>query len=110
MDGKKKLVQVIKTDHMSKPDEIKKVRERMFLQEKVDFMWSTDGSILMRVINHVANEYKVIAINAAALADDLNDATNLNLHSIMLCTTRNSPKTLAQLFSVVTDGLIFLRR
>ena len=34
MDGKKKLIEVIKADHMSKPDQTKKICERMVLQEK----------------------------------------------------------------------------
>ena len=37
VDGKKKLIQVIKADHMSKPDQSKKICERMVLQEKVQF-------------------------------------------------------------------------
>ena len=44
VDGKKKLVQIIKADHMSKPDQCKKVCERMVLQEKVNVLWGTDGS------------------------------------------------------------------
>ena len=35
VDGKKKLVELIKADHMSKPDQAKKITERMVLQEKV---------------------------------------------------------------------------
>ena len=72
VDGKKKLVEVIKADHMSKPDQCKKICERMVLQEKVHVLWGTDGSHLMKVINETANKYKVIAQNTAALSDDLN--------------------------------------
>ncbi|MBP1750905.1 MAG: ABC-type branched-chain amino acid transport system periplasmic component-like protein, partial [Deltaproteobacteria bacterium] len=63
VDGKKKLVEVIKADHMSKPDQCKKICERMVLQEKVHVLWGTDGSNLMKVINETANKYKVIAQN-----------------------------------------------
>ncbi|MBA4392390.1 MAG: branched-chain amino acid ABC transporter substrate-binding protein [Desulfobacca sp.] len=83
VDGKKKLVQVIKADHMSKPDETKKVCERMVLQEKVHVLWGTDGSNLMKIINQVADKYKVIAINTAALSDELYDATNFSRYSFM---------------------------
>ena len=81
VDGKKKLVQIIKADHMSKPDQGKKICERMVLQEKVHVLWGTDGSNLMKVINDTANKYKVIAQNTSALADDLNDATNFSRYS-----------------------------
>jgi branched-chain amino acid transport system substrate-binding protein len=74
---------VIQADHMSKPDQTKKICERMVLQEKVHILWGTDGSNLMKIINEVANKYKVIAINTAALSDDLMDATNFNRYAFM---------------------------
>jgi branched-chain amino acid transport system substrate-binding protein len=83
VDGKKRLVQVIKADHMSKPDTTKSVCERMVLQEKVNVLWGTDGSNLMKIINQTAEKYKVIAIDAAAVADDLYDATNFTRYSFM---------------------------
>ncbi len=83
VDGKKKLVQVIKADHMSKPDQTKKVCERMVLQEKVHVLWGTNGSNLMKIINEVANKYKVIAIDSAALSDDLYDAASFSRYSFM---------------------------
>ena len=61
VDGKKKLVQVIKANHESKVPTCKKVCERMVLQEKVHVLWGTNGSHLMKVINQVAKKYKVIA-------------------------------------------------
>ena len=83
VDGKKKLVQVIKADHMGKPDQCKKVCERMVLQEKVHALWGTDGSHLMKIINETANKYKVIAQNTASLTDDLQDATNFSRYAFM---------------------------
>jgi branched-chain amino acid transport system substrate-binding protein len=83
VDGKKKLIQVIKADHMSKPDQTKKICERMILQEKVNVLWGTDGSNLMKIINEVANKYKVIAIDTAAVSDELYDATNFSRYSFM---------------------------
>jgi ABC-type branched-subunit amino acid transport system substrate-binding protein len=68
---------------MSKPDQGKKICERMVLQEKVHVLWGTDGSNMMKVINETANKYKVIALNAAALADDLQDATNFSRYAFM---------------------------
>ena len=81
VDGKKKLIEIIKADHMSKPDQAKKVCERMILQEKVHVLWGTDGSHLMKIINETANKYKVIAINATCLSDDLMDAANFSRYA-----------------------------
>ncbi len=76
VDGKKKLITVIKADHMSKADQCKKICERMVLQEKVHVLMGTSGSNMMKIINEVANKYKVIAVNEGAVSDGLMDATN----------------------------------
>ena len=55
----------------------------MILQEKVHAMWGTDGSHLMKIINEVANKYKVISLNASSGADDIQDATNFGRYSFM---------------------------
>ena len=83
VDGKKKLIQVIRADNMSKQDQCKKICERMVLQEKVHILWGTNGSNLMKVINEVATKYKVIAVNCAALSDELQDAQNFTRYSFM---------------------------
>jgi ABC-type branched-subunit amino acid transport system substrate-binding protein len=83
VDGKKKLITVIKADHMSKPDQCKKICERMVLQEKVHILKGTSGSNMMKIINEVANKYKVIAVNEGAVSDDLMDATNFGRYSFM---------------------------
>jgi branched-chain amino acid transport system substrate-binding protein len=81
VDGKKKLVELLKADHQSKPDVTKRIVERMVLQEKVHILWGTDGSNLQKIINETANKYKVIAINTASLSDDLQDATNFSRYA-----------------------------
>lgn len=81
VDGKKKLVEIIKADHMGKPDQCKKICERMILQEKVHVLWGTDGSHLMKIINETANKYKVIAVNAMCLSESLMDATNFSRYA-----------------------------
>lgn len=81
VDGKKKMIELIKADHMGKPDVCKKVAERMVLLEKVHVLWGTDGSHLMKIINEVANKYKVIALNASNQSDDLQDATNFGRYA-----------------------------
>ncbi len=83
VDGKKKLIQVIKANHMSKPAQTKKICERMVLQEKVDVLWGTNGSNNMKVINQVAKKYKVIAQDVSALSDELYDAANFTRYSFM---------------------------
>jgi branched-chain amino acid transport system substrate-binding protein len=83
VDGKRKLIQVIKADHQGRVDVCKKVCERMVLQEKVHVLWGTDGSHLMKVINQVADKYKVIAICAGSLSDELYDAQNFTPYSFM---------------------------
>jgi ABC-type branched-subunit amino acid transport system substrate-binding protein len=83
VDGKRKKVQIIKANHESKPAIAKKVCERMVLQEKVHVLWGTNGSHLMKVINQVADKYKVIAQCAAALSDELYDAKNFTRYSFM---------------------------
>ena len=83
VDGKKKLIQVIKADHMSKPDQCKKICERMALQEKVHFFWGTNGSNMMKIMNEVATKYKIISVNGGALSDELMDATNFTRYAFM---------------------------
>ena len=83
VDGKKKLVALIKADSMSKPDQAKKICERMILQEKVQFLVGTSGSNIMKVMNETGNKYKVIIMNEGALSDDLMDATNFNRYAFM---------------------------
>ncbi len=83
VDGKKKLVQVIKADHMGKADQCRKVCERMALQEKVHIFWGTDGSHMMKIINEAANRYKIISVNTTCMSDDLMDATNFSPYAFM---------------------------
>jgi ABC-type branched-subunit amino acid transport system substrate-binding protein len=83
VDGKRKKVQLIKANTESKPDIAKKVSERMVLQEKVHVLWGTNGSHIMKVINQVAEKYKVIAQCTAALSDELYDAKNFTRYSFM---------------------------
>lgn len=81
VDGKKKLIEVIKADHMSKPDQCKKICERMVLQEKVHVLWGTDGSHMMKIINETANKYKVIAVNTITHSDEIQDAANFSRYA-----------------------------
>ena len=81
VDGKKKLVQIIKADHMGKPDITKKVCERMALQEKVHAFLGSDGSHHMKVINETANKYKIISVNIGSMVDELQSADNFSRYA-----------------------------
>jgi len=83
VDGKKKKIALIKADSMSKPDQAKKICERMILQEKVQFLVGTSGSNIMKVMNETGNKYKVIVMNEGALSDDLMDAANFSPYAFM---------------------------
>ncbi|UCH23094.1 MAG: ABC transporter substrate-binding protein [Deltaproteobacteria bacterium] len=83
VDGKRKMVQIIRANHQSQPAQTKKIAERMVLQEKVDVLWGTNGSHLMKIINQVADKYKTIAQCTAALSDELYDAKNFTRYSFM---------------------------
>jgi branched-chain amino acid transport system substrate-binding protein len=83
IDGKKKLIQVIAADMEFKPDVTKNIAERMILQEKVNVLWGTAGSANAKVMNEVANKHKVIAMDTAALTDDLYEGANFTRYSFM---------------------------
>ena len=83
VDGKKKLVKVIKADNMSLPDQTKKACERMVLQEKVHVLMGTNGSHLMKIINQVAHKYNVISVCFGSNSDEIQDATNFNRNAFM---------------------------
>ena len=85
VDGKKKLVEIIKADNMSNPDATKKVCERMVLHEKVHVLMGTQGSHLMKIINLTAKKYNILAVDFAALSDELMDAQNFSPNSYMSC-------------------------
>jgi len=85
VDGKKKLVEVIKADNMSNPDTTKKVCERMVLHEKVHVLMGTQGSHLMKIINLTAKKYNVLSVDFAALSDELQDVNNFSTNAFMTC-------------------------
>ena len=102
VDGKKKLIQLIKADHMSKPDQCKKICERMVLQEKVHVLWGTSGSNMMKIINEVGNKYKVITQNIGALSDDLQDSQNFSRYAFMSsCTTEQVGRGIAYYYGQI---------
>ena len=87
VDGKKKLVQILKADHMSRPDQCKRICEQMVLQEKVHALWGTDGSNMAKIMNETAEKYKIISVNFAALSDQLQNAQNFSPYAFMTVST-----------------------
>jgi ABC-type branched-subunit amino acid transport system substrate-binding protein len=87
VDGKKKLIEPIKGDTMAKPDQCKKIAERLATQEKVHVFLGASGSHLMKIINQVANQYKIISVNQNSVGEDLQDATNFSRYAFQLSVT-----------------------
>ncbi|HEY5497013.1 MAG TPA: ABC transporter substrate-binding protein [Syntrophales bacterium] len=83
VDGKKKLIEMIKADSMSKPDQAKKICDRMVLQEKVNILVGTSGSNIQKIINETGATNKVLTVNIGSLSDELNDATNFSRYNFM---------------------------
>jgi branched-chain amino acid transport system substrate-binding protein len=81
VDGKKKLIELIKADNNSNADQCKKVCERMVLQEKVHVLWGANGSIMTKIMNDVANKYKIIAQSSQSWGDHLMDAENFGRYT-----------------------------
>jgi len=83
VDGKKKKIQLFKGDHMGKPDQCKKMVERLITQDGVQILWGSNQSNMMKILQETANKYKVICSNAIALSDELMNATNFNRYTFM---------------------------
>lgn len=83
VDGKKKLIQVIKADNQSRPDITKKVTERMILQENVDILWGSHMSHLTKIVSLLGKKYKKIHVNATSLTDELMEGRNFSKYSFM---------------------------
>ncbi len=85
VDGKKKLIELIKADTQGKPAPAKKMAERMCLEEKVQLMVGTNGSHISLVLQSVADKYKTPYVVLAANAKNLMSGTNFNRHSFRTC-------------------------
>lgn len=103
VDGKKKLVQVLKADHMGKPDVTKKVLERMALQEKVHAFLGSDGSHHVKIMNEVANKYKIISVNIGSCVDELQNAENFSRYAFHAAwSTESMARALAYYFGQIS--------
>ena len=87
VDGKKKLIQVIKADHMGRTDQCQKICKRMIIQEGAHVLWGTDGAHLMKIMQQAGQEHKVIVVNATVTSDELMNADNFNPYTFYLASS-----------------------
>lgn len=87
VDGKKKLIELIKADTMSKADQTKKISERMALQEKVHFFWGTPGTYLVKIIHATAAKYKIISMNPSSMSSEFMSAENFSRYAFQVAWT-----------------------
>ncbi len=85
VDGKKKLVELIKGDSQAKPAATKKVAERLCLEDKVDVIWGVSGSHLTLIAQNVVKKYQVIMMNCESLSDGLMAGENFNRYVFRTC-------------------------
>ncbi len=90
VDGKKKLIAVIKGDSQAKPAVCKKITEKLCLEDKVDLLFGTAGSHLTLIVQQVAEKYKTIFMNPMSLSDALMDAKNFNRYVFRTTITTKS--------------------
>jgi branched-chain amino acid transport system substrate-binding protein len=102
VDGKKKLIQLFKADTMFNPAQTKKICEQMILQNGVKFLWGAEGSHIVKVMNTVANNHKVIAQNMISQSDDLMDSVNFSRYAFQTwITTNQSGRGMAYYFGQI---------
>lgn len=71
VDGKRKKIKFFKGDTMLKPAAAKRAAEKLYLQDKVDFMIGNTGTHIAAVGMEVAKKYKRIFLNNSALSESL---------------------------------------
>ena len=87
VDGKKKLIRIIKGDVKGQPAVAKKAAERLCLEDKVDVLSGVSGSHLALVVQNVAKKYKKIYHNDCGVSDSLLNAKNFNRYAFRTCIT-----------------------
>ena len=78
VDGKKKLIRIIKADTQGKPAPGKAAAERAILKDKVVMFSGVTGSHVAKVGQQTAKRFKTIFMNCSASADSLMDVPNFN--------------------------------
>jgi len=81
VDGKKKLIEIVKGDNQVKPAIAKKIAERLCLEDKVDIMAGSSASHICLIGQQVASKYKKIYLNFPAFSESLMDARNFNRYT-----------------------------
>ncbi len=81
VDGKMRKVEIVLGNSMGKPSMVKKATERLILKDKVDLLWGTSGSHLVKIMSQVAKKYKIVFMNPTSLSDSLHDGKNFNRYT-----------------------------
>ena len=87
VDGKKKLIEIIKGDNQGKAAQTKKVSEKLCLEDKVDILWGNSGSHLSLITQNVAKKYKIVYVNAHSQSESTMNAENFNRYTFRPCLT-----------------------
>ena len=87
VDGKRKMIEIIKGDNQGKAALTKKMSEKLCLQDKVDVLWGNSGSHLCLITQHVAKKYKTIYVNPLSQSEHLMNAENFNRYTFRPCLT-----------------------
>jgi len=99
VDGKKKLVRIVKADTQGKPAPGKAAAERAILQSKVIMFAGVAGSHVSKIGQQVAKRFRTIYLNCSAFSDSLMDVPNFNEYVFRTCgTASTSGKALAAYF------------
>jgi len=90
VDGKRKKIQMIRTDTIGKPAPAKRAAERFATQIKGDMFIGTAGSHVSKVGSQTAKKYKTLYINSHAYSDVLNMKECFTRYNFRTCGTAAS--------------------
>ena len=109
VDGKRKMIQIIKADTQGRPAPGKSAAEKAILKDKVDIFAGVAGSHLSKVGQQVAKRFKIIYQNNAAYADELMDVPNGNRYTFLTCgTAATSGGALATYFDMRPETKFYI--
>ncbi len=87
VDGKRKMIEIVKGDNQGKAAQTKKVSEKLCLEDKVDLLWGNSGSHLCLITQNVAKKYKTVYVNPHSQSESTMNADNFNRYTFRPCLT-----------------------
>jgi ABC-type branched-subunit amino acid transport system substrate-binding protein len=109
VDGKRKMIKVVKADTMLKPAAAKRAAEKLYLEEKVNFMVGNTGTHIAAVGMEVAKKYKRIFLNNSALSESLMAYGKFNRYTFRCAaTTVMMAKALAYAFAARPERKFYI--